>query len=516
MNPIDVLFLLLGVGVGVFLGIIAGSKVTRSRMERSLKAAKQDAASILKQAEKEAEEIKRRAVIESREEIHHLRKEFEKESKKRSEELRQRESELKMLEQRLLKREEILDKKEENFERQRETLEKKLRSAEEKEKQAEEKLVELAGMTVEEAKDIVLKRAEERYEQEIAQVFKELKERFEEEAERQAKWSISLAIQRYAGDYTGEVTVSTVSLPSDDMKGRIIGREGRNIRTFEKLTGADLIIDDTPEVVVVSCFNPIRREVARLTLEKLILDGRIHPPRIEEMYEKAKAEIEKQIREAGEEALYILGITKMHPELVKLVGRLKFRTSYGQNVLQHSIEMARIGALMASELDLNVEMVKRACLLHDIGKAVDHEVEGSHAVIGAELAKRYGEKSEIVNAIKSHHGEEEPVTPEAVIVAAADAISASRPGARRETLELYIKRLQKLEEIAMRYKHVEKAYAVQAGREVRVVVEPDKVDDTTADWLAHEIAKQIEQEAQYPGVLKVTVIRERRSTAYAS
>ncbi|HCZ07293.1 MAG TPA: ribonuclease Y [Thermotogae bacterium] len=516
MNPIDVVLLLIGAVAGVILGFFVGSSLAKAKVEKKLRSVKQDAESILKQAEKEAEEIKRKAIIESREEVHRLREEFEKETRKRSEELKQRESELKALENRLLKREELLDRKEENLEKQRELLESKLRTAEEKEKLAEAKLVELAGMTVEDAKEIVLKRAEEKYEQEIAQIFKEIKDRFEDEAERKAKWAISLAIQRYAGDYTGEVTVSTVSLPSDDMKGRIIGREGRNIRTFEKLTGADLIIDDTPEVVTISCFHPLRREIARLTLEKLVLDGRIHPPRIEEMYEKAKEEIEKQIKEAGEEALYILGIARMHPELVKLIGRLKFRTSYGQNVLQHSIEMARIGALMASELDLDVELVKRACLLHDIGKAVDHEVEGSHALIGAELAKRYGEKPEVINAIKSHHGEEEPMTPEAVIVAAADAISASRPGARRETLELYIKRLQKLEEIAMRFKHVEKAYAVQAGREVRVVVEPDKVDDATADWLAHEIAKQIEQEAQYPGVLKVTVIRERRSTAYAS
>lgn len=502
--------------IGVLIGYLVGASKTRRTVERELRRKGQDAESLIEKAKKEAEELKKKAIVESREEIHRMREEFEKETRRKYEELKHRESELKGFEQRLMRKEENLEKKEENLERQKEQLERRLKEVEKKEKEIEEEVTKLAGITVEEARDIILKQARERYEHELAQIYKELKDEYEKEAEKHAKNIIATAIQKYASEITGELTVSTVSLPSDDMKGRIIGREGRNIRTFEKVTGADLIIDDTPEVVVISCFHPLRREVARITLEKLVADGRIHPARIEEMYEKAKQEVERVVREAGEDALYRLGITKMHPELVKLIGRLKYRTSYGQNVLEHSVEMAKIGTLIASELGLDVDLVKRAALLHDIGKAVDHEVEGSHAIIGGELAKRYGEKPEIVNAIMSHHGEVEPLTPEAVIVEAADAISASRPGARRETLELYMKRLEKLEEIATSYNHVEKAYAVQAGREVRVIVEPDKVDDATADWLAHEIARRIEEEVQYPGVLKVTVIRERRSTAYAS
>jgi len=437
-------------------------------------------------------------------------------------ELRKKEQEIRAIEERLLKREEMLSRREEIVEK-KETYLESLRSQlevakkriEQREKELDEKFTELAGMTVEDARKIVLEEARNRYEHDLALMFKQIKERYEEEAEKEAKKIIATAVQRYAPEYIGEITVSTVSLPNDEMKGRIIGREGRNIRAFEKITGVDLVIDDTPEVVVLSSFNPIRREIARITLEKLVADGRIHPARIEEMYEKAKQEVEKAIKEAGQEAALKVGVTGIHPELIKLLGKLKYRTSYGQNVLAHSIEVAQLAALMAEELGLDTEKAKRGGLLHDIGKALDHEVEGSHTEIGAEIVKRYGEPDYVLNAIMSHHGEAEPSHPESVLVAAADALSAARPGARREDLENYIKRLVKMEKIAMSFKNVEKAYAIQAGREVRVIVEPDKVDDAEADKMAYEIAKKIEEEMEYPGVLKVVVIREKRSVAYA-
>jgi ribonuclease Y len=418
-------------------------------------------------------------------------------------------------EEMLSRREEIVEKKETYLDSLRSQLEVAKKRIEQREKELDEKFTELAGMTVEDARKIVLEEARNRYEHDLALMFKQIKERYEEEAEKEAKKIIATAVQRYAPEYIGEITVSTVSLPNDEMKGRIIGREGRNIRAFEKITGVDLVIDDTPEVVVLSSFNPIRREIARITLEKLVADGRIHPARIEEMYEKAKQEVEKAIKEAGQEAALKVGVTGIHQELIKLLGKLKYRTSYGQNVLAHSIEVAQLAALMAEELGLDTEKAKRGGLLHDIGKALDHEVEGSHTEIGAEIVKRYGEPDYVLNVIMSHHGEAEPSHPESVLVAAADALSAARPGARREDLENYIKRLVKMEKIAMSFKNVEKAYAIQAGREVRVIVEPDKVDDAEADKMAYEIAKKIEEEMEYPGVLKVVVIREKRSVAYA-
>jgi len=496
-------------------GLLIGYLIANYQINQKLRKAKEDAQTIIEKAEKEANEIKKKAIIEGREEVHRLREEFEKERSRREEELR-------ALEERLLKREELLTRKEENLEKREQqveelkaNLEEKMREVEEKEKRIDEELKRLAGMTVEEARELILEEARQRYEHDLAKLYKEMKEQVEEEVEKEAKKVIAFAVQRYAPDYVGEITVSTVSLPSDDMKGRIIGREGRNIRTFEKITGVDLIIDDTPEVVVLSCFNPLRREIARITLEKLVADGRIHPARIEEMYEKAKQEVEKAIKEAGQEATFKAGVMGLHPELVKLLGKLKYRTSYGQNVLNHSIEVALLAGYMASELGLNADKARRGGLLHDIGKAVDQELEGSHTTIGAELARRYGEKEDIINMILSHHGEEEPMTPEAVLVAAADALSAARPGARRESLENYIKRLMKLEEIAKSFKYVEKAYAIQAGREIRVIVEPDKVDDALAEKLAYDISKKIEEELEYPGVLKVVVIREKRSVAYA-
>ncbi len=506
---------ILGILGGVLIGGFVGYKIAKSQLEKKAKSAQQDAASILKKAEQDAQEIKKKAIIEAREEAHRIKEEFE-------EERRRRETELRAAEERLLKREELISKREEAVEKKesmlealKNQLETQRKLIEQRERELDEKFIKLAGMTVEEAREIVLQEARERYEHDLAVIFKQIKERYEEEAEKEAKKIIATAVQRYAPEYVGEITVSTVSLPSDEMKGRIIGREGRNIRTFEKITGVDLIIDDTPEVVVLSSFNPIRREIARLTLEKLVADGRIHPARIEEMYEKSKQEMEKAIKEAGQEATFVTGITGLHPELVKLLGKLKYRTSYGQNVLDHSVEVAQLAALMAEELGLDVDKAKRGGLLHDIGKALDHEVEGSHTEIGAEIAKRYGEPDYVINMIMSHHGEEDPIYPESILVGAADALSAARPGARRESLENYIRRIVKMEKIAMGFKNVEKAYAIQAGREVRVIVEPEKVDDAEAEKLAYEIARKIEEEVEYPGVLKVVVIREKRSVAYA-
>jgi ribonuclease Y len=496
-------------------GLLIGYLTAKSSIEKSYRKAQKDAESIIKKAEQEAQELKRRAIVEAREEAHRLREEMESELRKKEQEVRAIEERLLKREEMLSRREEIVEKKETYLESLRSQLEVAKKRIEQREKELDEKFTELAGMTVEDARKIVLEEARNRYEHDLALMFKQIKERYEEEAEKEAKKIIATAVQRYAPEYIGEITVSTVSLPNDEMKGRIIGREGRNIRAFEKITGVDLVIDDTPEVVVLSSFNPIRREIARITLEKLVADGRIHPARIEEMYEKAKQEVEKAIKEAGQEAALKVGVTGIHPELIKLLGKLKYRTSYGQNVLAHSIEVAQLAALMAEELGLDTEKAKRGGLLHDIGKALDHEVEGSHTEIGAEIVKRYGEPDYVLNVIMSHHGEAEPSHPESVLVAAADALSAARPGARREDLENYIKRLVKMEKIAMSFKNVEKAYAIQAGREVRVIVEPDKVDDAEADKMAYEIAKKIEEEMEYPGVLKVVVIREKRSVAYA-
>ncbi len=498
-----------GIALAYFILTPLAVKKAKDELELQLKSAKQDSESIIKRAQEEADHLKKKALLEGREELHRLREEQEKDFKRDREELKQ-------WEERISRREDNIDKKEEAIERTRQQLDIERARVEEMKEEAEKKLFSLADLSMEDAREIVLRRAEEIYEHDLAQKLKEMKDHYDEEGNRYAKWVIVNSVQRYAADYTGDITVSAVSLPSDEMKGRIIGREGRNIRAFEKLTGSDLVIDDTPEVVVVSCFNPLRRAIAKMTLDRLIEDGRIHPARIEEMYEKSKKEIYSEIKEAGQEALMKVGIPSMHPELVKLLGRLKFRTSYGQNVLQHSVEVAHLAALMASELGLNIDKAKRGAILHDIGKAIDHEVEGSHAIIGGEIAKRYGEKVQVVNMIQYHHGETEALTPEAVLVAAADAVSASRPGARRESLDMYIKRLENLENIATGFKHIEKAYAIQAGREIRVIVEPEKVDDLLAEKMAVDIAKKIEEELEYPGVIKVTVIRERRSVSYAS
>ena len=510
-----ILFLVVGIALGIYIGNTIGRKKAQESIEAKLKAAREDAESIIKNAEKEAAETKKKMIIEAREEAHQIREEIDKEKKRREEEIKQMEERVLKRDEMLSKREELIDKRESYVENLKIELEARSKDIEQKEKEIQQRFIQLAGITHEQARELVLQEAREKYENEVAKIFAQIKSRYEDEADKYAKKIIADAVQRYAPEYVGEVTISTVALPNDDMKGRLIGREGRNIRTFEKITGVDLIIDDTPEMVTLSSFNPLRREIARRTIEKLVQDGRIHPARIEEMYEKSKVEVEKEIKEAGQEAVITVGVGGLHPEILKLLGRLRFRTSYGQNVLSHSIEVAQIAGLLASELGLNVDKAKRGGLLHDIGKAIDHEVEGSHTIIGAEVIKRYGESDEIINMIMAHHGEEEPITPEAAIVAAADAISAARPGARREDVENYIKRLMKLEEIARSYKYVENAYAIQAGREIRVIVQPDKTDDATIEKMAHDISVRIENELQYPGVLKVVVIREKRSVSYA-
>lgn len=487
----------------------------KDKIEKEFYESKGIARDLVKEATNEAKNIIKKAQLDAKDAAHKIKEEADKESKKIREEFKKLEIRLEKREENLTNREEQLVRREDHLRDKQSELSGKEMQIDELVKKAKEKIYEISGYTPEEAKNIIFDEAKKTYEHDLAQIFKEIKDNFEEDSEIKAQWVVSTAIQRYAADFVNEGTVSTVSLPNDDMKGRIIGREGRNIRAFEKITGADLIIDDTPEVVVVSCFNPLRRETARLSLERLVLDGRIHPANIEDTFNKAKNDVLRIVKEEGQRAIFETGVKGLNAELVKLIGRLKFRTSFGQNVHEHSIEVAKLAGLMAEELGLNAERAKRGALLHDIGKAVDHEVDGSHAIIGAELAKRYGEKEEIINIIQHHHGEAEPKTPEAVLVAAADALSAARPGARRETVDLYIKRLEMLEEIAHSHQNVEKAYAIQAGRELRIIVLPDNIDDVMAEKLAYDVAKEIEEKVEYPGQLKVTVIREKRSVAYA-
>ena len=501
--------------ITAILGILVGFYIRKTIGERKIKNAEELAKKIIEDANRDAETHKKEVLLEAKEEIHRIRVENEKEN-------RERRSEIQKLERRLLNREEAIDRKTETLEKKEESLNKKAKSLNEKEilidglyKKQVEELEKLSGLTSEEAKELLLNDIKKEIAHETAIIVKEMENKAKEEAEKKAKEIISCAIQKCAADHVAETTVTVVPLPNDEMKGRIIGREGRNIRTLETLTGIDLIIDDTPEAVVLSGFDPIRREIARIALEKLIVDGRIHPARIEEMVEKATIEVDSIIKEEGEQAAFETGIHGLHPELIKLLGRLKYRTSYGQNVLRHSIEVSHLAGVMAAELGADVRVAKRAGLLHDIGKAVDHEVEGPHVDIGVDLARRYREPKEVLHAIAAHHGDIEPQSVEAVLVQAADAISAARPGARRETLEAYIKRLEKLEEIANSFDGIEKSYAIQAGRELRIMVKPEDVKDDEIIHTAREIVKRIESELDYPGQIKVNVIRETRAIEYA-
>ncbi|MDY2735965.1 MAG: ribonuclease Y [Intestinibacter sp.] len=501
--------------VGLIIGAVAGYFGRKNISEAKIGEANTLAKNIVDQANKDAETIKKEKLLEAKEEIHRFRSDAEKES-------RERRNELQKYERRVIQKEESLDRKQQSIENKESNLNQKLKIVDEKQKEVEaiklkqlEKLEDISGITCEKAKEIILSNAEKEVRHEMSIMIKDIETQAKENAEKKSREIIGYAIQKCAADHVAETTVTVVNLPNDEMKGRIIGREGRNIRTLETLTGIDLIIDDTPEAVILSGFDPIRREIARIALEKLISDGRIHPARIEEMVEKAKKEVDNIIKEYGEQATFETGVHSLHPELVKLLGRLNYRTSYGQNVLKHSIEVAHIAGIMAAEIGADIKLAKRAGLLHDIGKAVDHEMEGTHVEIGMDLLRRYKESKEVIHAMSTHHGDHEPQTVEAVLVTAADAISAARPGARRETLEAYIKRLEKLEEIANSYDGVEKSYAIQAGREIRIMVKPEKINDEELHLLARDITKKIEEELEYPGQIKVSIIRETRAVEYA-
>ena len=508
--------------VTLVVGLIVGYLIRKATHEKELAGARNTATGILEEAKREAETMKKEAMLEAKDESHKYRTEIEAELKERRNEVLRQEN-------RLLQREDNIDRKNDSLEKRERTLEAneaKLSSRQlhvddlekkaiELVKEQENELERVAALSREEARKLILQETENELSHEVAVMVKDSEQKAKEEADRKAKNLIALAIQRSAADQVSETTVSVVTLPNDEMKGRIIGREGRNIRALETLTGMDLIIDDTPEAVVLSGFDPIRREIARMTLEKLIQDGRIHPARIEEMVEKSRKEMDERIREIGEQATFDVGVHSLHPDLIKILGRLKFRTSYGQNVLSHSIEVAKLAGVMAAELGEDVTLAKRAGLLHDIGKALDHEVEGSHVEIGAEIAMKYKENETVVNSIASHHGDVEATSVISVLVASADAISAARPGARSESLENYIHRLEKLESISNDFEGVEQSFAIQAGREIRIMVKPEKLDDLAASKLARDVRKRIESELDYPGHIKITVIRETRTIEYA-
>ena len=503
--------LIVGAIVIFFLGIMYRKKIS----EREIQSAEEKAKRIINDSIKSAENKKRETLLEAKEEIHRNRVEYEREVKERR-------SEIQKQERRLQQKEEMLDKKTDILEKKNEALATKVASldaAHEEvaalKKSQYEMLERISGYTVEEAKAYLIKNLESEVTHEAAMKIREIEERLKEEVDQKAREQIALAIQRCAADHVAEATVSVVPLPNDEMKGRIIGREGRNIRALETLTGVDLIIDDTPEAITLSSFDPVRREIARISLEKLILDGRIHPARIEEMYDKAKTEVDATIKSEGDRATFETGVHGLHPEVVKLLGRMKYRTSYGQNVLNHSIEVSHISGLLAGELGADVMTAKRAGLLHDLGKAVDHEMEGSHVDIGIDLAKKYKENEEILHAIHAHHGDVEPRTIIACIVQAADSISAARPGARRENIESYIKRLEKLEELTRSFSGVESSYAIQAGREIRIMVNPEAITEDEMTLLARDIAKKIEAELEYPGQIKVNLLRETKAIEFA-
>lgn len=502
----------------VIVGIVsagAGYIARKNVAESKLGTAEERALQIVQEAEQTSKAKYKETMLEAKEEIHKLRSDMERENKERRNDLQRKE-------RHMVQKEENLDKKIEAFERREEKLsskEARLNAVQKKVdalyKRQLVELEKLSGLTAAEAKQELLKSLQEEVKHDSAMIVKDMEQKAKEEGDKKAREIISLAIQRCAADHVAETTVSVVGLPNDEMKGRIIGREGRNIRTLETLTGIDLIIDDTPEAVIISGFDPVRREIARVALEKLVNDGRIHPSRIEEMVEKAQKEVDQKIKEAGEQATLAVGVNGLHSELVKLLGRLKYRTSYGQNVLNHSVEVAKLAGIMASELGVDPALAKRAGLLHDIGKAIDHEMEGSHVEFGVEVSKKFQENDLVVNAIQAHHGDVEPKSVEAVLVAAGDAVSAARPGARREILESYLKRLSRLEEISESFDGVEKCFAIQAGREVRIMVKPDVIDDASAVLLARDISKKIESEMDYPGQIKVVIIRETRAVDYA-
>lgn len=501
--------------VAIIVGFFIGYFLMQTIQKKKQQAAEQQARSVLEDAQREADSLRKEALIEAKDEALKMKAELEAESKERLKEVRSQENRLNQREQNIDKRVQTLDQREHQISSLQGQLDRRSRDLEAAEQEVGERLESVAGMTTDEARTTLLDSLKDDVAIESAQIIRDAEARTKAEADKTAREILSLAIQRLAADQTSQITVSTIHIPSDDLKGRIIGREGRNIRSFEHITGTNLIIDDTPECVTISSHDPVRREVACVTMQNLIADGRIHPARIEEMYNKALKLVNQQIKEAGSQATFDTGIHDLHPELEKTLGRLRFRTSYGQNVLDHSLEVAYLCGIMASELGLDPVPARRAGLLHDLGKAVDHEVEGSHAVIGADLARRYGEDASIVHAIEAHHNDIEPNSVIDVLVQAADAISAARPGARKENLESYIKRLEKLEEIANSHQGVERTHAIQAGREVRVIVTPDEVNEAQATVLAHDIAHQIQTETKYPGQVKVVVIRETRAVDYA-